>query len=706
MGMGEPTKGQRRWLEGPFWAEAVERFTPAHTRGDLGPDAVTLYRPGQWQVEPRLPPGATRVVYRINLESDDLPGGARRFLVLPGVFYAVEVFLDGVELGQHTGYFGPLRIELPPLGPSHRLVLLISCPRERRGSGKTMVTGIFSHWDCLDRDFYAGGPWLCPWIEATGPTLIRSIGIRTRTVDPDPTVELAVDLDGDRPRTPLHVAFEPLDEGHAGFTFEVPVAAAHGGTLKLPGAALWWPSSLGDPARYRLRVVAPGSDQRSLVTGFRTLEDTPTALRINGVALHLMGANYGPSSRHLGQTTVTGVRRDMELARAAGLNALRVHAHVDHPALYAAADEAGMLLWQDMPLQWGYGPRVEPVARAQVREMVGLLHHHPSIFLWCMHNEPIHMDETAHPGLRSQLRTLWSVFIYSRNRERLDPQLGALAHALDPGRLVLASSNVVSPWDPQGDAHLYCGWYREFGPWQLADLVFRRAPRLVGLLSEFGAQSLPDPISCRRFLPGTLTADAWRHLENHHAAQPGNLARVVDLKRPLPELVQATQRHQRDIHRFYIERCRWRTFRPGRGFFLFLFQDCQPAITWSILDAWRRPKLAYDDLAALLSPLHAGAILPLGPLRARRRKRVPLYAVNGTGRDEARARLTARLLDQSGHVRAAHRETHDLGARGPAVDYGILALPPLEPGEYRLEVVVDQVAGFAPPMVYELTVRG
>lgn len=704
--MGEPDENRRHWLEGPYWAEAVDRFTPAHARGDLGPQAVTLTRPGQWQVEPRLPRGATRVVYRLDLGAQDLPAGARRFLVLPGTFYTVDVYLDGTHLGSHSGYFGPLRLELPPLsGASHRLVLEVACPLEPRGSGKTMITGIFSHWDCLDRDFHPGGPWLLPWVEATGATRIRGLGIRTVAVDPDPAVELAVDLEGDAPRGSLQVTVEPLDPAHAGFSFELDPRTGLS-VLKLPGAARWWPWVLGSPARYRVKVALPGSDRRSLVTGFRTLERTATAFRVNGVPLFLMGANYGPSSRYLGQTTMAQVRRDMELARAAGLNALRVHAHVDHPDLYAAADEAGMLLWQDMPLQWGYRDEVEPQARSQVHEMVSLLHHHPAIFLWCMHNEPIHMDETLSPSLGSKLRTLWSVAVFSRNRERLDRRLAAVARRLDPGRTVLASSNVLTPWDRRGDAHLYCGWYREFGPWRLADLLFRRAPRMVGLLSEFGAQSFPDPVSCRRFLPGTVAPDAWEHLAIHHAAQPENLARIVDLARPVAELAAVTQRHQRDLHRFYIERCRWRTFRPGSGFFLFFFRDCQPAVTWSILDAWGRPKLAYDDLTRLLSPLHAGAIVPLGPLRPGRRLRVPLYAVNGTDRDERGARLTARLLDAKDHVRCAHRAAGSLSAHGAAVDMGTLVIPPLDPGSYQLQVVLDRVGGPAPPMDYELVVAG
>ena len=38
----------------------------------------------------------------------------------------------------------------------------------------------------------------------------------------------------------------------------------------------------------------------------------------------------------------------------ANLDLIRVAGHVTHPSFYAAADKAGMLIWQDMPLKGGY----------------------------------------------------------------------------------------------------------------------------------------------------------------------------------------------------------------------------------------------------------------------------------------------------------------------------------------------------------------
>src|SRR5690606_36036238 len=104
------------------------------------------------------------------------------------------------------------------------------------------------------------------------------------------------------------------------------------------------------------------------------------------------GTNLGPARMALGDATPDELRRDVDLAVAAGLDMVRVHAHVTRPEVYAAADEAGLLVWQDFPLQWGYARTVRRQARRQAREMVDLLGHHPSIAVWCGHNEPLALD--------------------------------------------------------------------------------------------------------------------------------------------------------------------------------------------------------------------------------------------------------------------------------------------------------------------------
>ena len=126
--------------------------------------------------------------------------------------------------------------------------------------------------------------------------------------------------------------------------------------------------------------------------GFRSVTMRNWVMSVNGERLFLKGANHGPTRMALGEASSDEVARDVHLAIDAGLDLFRVHAHVARPELYDAADEAGLLLWQEMPLQWGYARSVRKQAIRQARKAVDLLGHHPSIVLWCGHNVPVAVD--------------------------------------------------------------------------------------------------------------------------------------------------------------------------------------------------------------------------------------------------------------------------------------------------------------------------
>ena len=121
------------------------------------------------------------------------------------------------------------------------------------------------------------------------------------------------------------------------------------------------------------------SDRARVRTGLREVALQDWVFSVNGEPMFVKGANLAPTRMALGEATPAEVRRDVELAREAGLDLLRVHGHIARPELYDAADELGMLVWQDFPLQWGYARTIRKEAVRQAREAVDLLGHHPSI---------------------------------------------------------------------------------------------------------------------------------------------------------------------------------------------------------------------------------------------------------------------------------------------------------------------------------------
>ena len=58
---------------------------------------------------------------------------------------------------------------------------------------------------------------------------------------------------------------------------------------------------------------------------------------VNGERLFLKGSNHGPTRMALAEATPEELARDVALACDAGLDLLRIHAHITRPELYDAA---------------------------------------------------------------------------------------------------------------------------------------------------------------------------------------------------------------------------------------------------------------------------------------------------------------------------------------------------------------------------------
>ena len=220
------------------------------------------------------------------------------------------------------------------------------------------------------------------------------------------------------------------------------------------------------------------------------------------------------------------------LARQAGLDLLRVHAHVD-PArvLPRPPTGRGMLIWQDLPLQWGYG-QVRRQAVSQARQAVSLLGHHPSVALWCGHNEPVAVDGAAPAGTpRPGPPPAWSPARCCPAGTRpasTARSAGPWSGPTGPGPVVAHSGVLPHPaWGT--DSHLYFGWYH--GEERDLPALLARVPVVARFVSEFGAQAVPDTAE---FMHPERWPDLdWEHLEAHHGLQRAIFERRVPPGRSL-----------------------------------------------------------------------------------------------------------------------------------------------------------------------------
>jgi beta-mannosidase len=339
------------------------------------------------------------------------------------------------------------------------------------------------------------------------------------------------------------------------------------------------------------------SDDRRLRTAFREVRFKNWQLTVNGERMFPMGSNHGPTRMALAEATAPELIRDVQLAVDANLDLLRIHAHVTRLELYDAADAAGLLLWQDLPLQWGYARGTRKEAVRQAREMVDLLGHHPSVAMWCAHNEPLALDLQPGDAIRGRdvAKTAVSMFLPSWNKDVLDRSVARALHKADPTRAVNAHSGVLPGVGSGGtDTHFYFGWYH--GKMDGLAPALRAMPRLARFVTEFGAQAVPDTAGF--MYPERWPDLDWDDLFEHHALQK----RYFDLHVP-PELFEsfaawrcATQHYQAALIQLQIEDLRRLRHDPTGGFCQFCFADGHPSVTWSVLDHDRVPKAGYRAL--------------------------------------------------------------------------------------------------------------
>jgi beta-mannosidase len=390
-------------------------------------------------------------------------------------------------------------------------------------------------------------------------------------------------------------------------------------------------------------AATPPSDRRMVTTGLRHIRIRNFVATINGERLFLKGANCGPTRRALAEATGAELAGDVSLAREAGLDLVRVHAHITRPEFYEAADRQGMLIWQDLPLQWGYG-QVRRQAVLQARRAVSVLGHHPSVALWCGHNEPLAVDLTPGAALapRTVARLVAGQILPSWNKTALDRSIRRALERADGSRQVVAHSGIL-PHPAWGtDSHLYFGWYH--GDERDFPATLARFPVLARFVSEFGAQAVPEAAA---FMHPERWPDLdWDDLEAHHALQREIFEhRVPPGRWPTFEGWRAaTQEYQATLLRYHIETLRRLKYRPAGGFCVFLLADAQPAVSWAVLDHLRQPKAGYHAVAAACAPVIITAERPRPTYRPGDRLLLDLHAISDLRRplDGAMAEATVR----------------------------------------------------------------
>ncbi|MCO8125641.1 hypothetical protein NHL50_00265 [Acidimicrobiia bacterium EGI L10123] len=605
-----------RWLAAPA-DEDLRRTFADPDLDDSGWEPIAV--PGHWRSTPAFADHDGPLLHRARFEQPPGAGDRRWWLRFDGLFYEGDVWLDGTYLGATEGYFFAHEFEVTEqlhARSEHQLAVEVACAPQTNRAHKRNITGVFQHWDCLDPDWNPGGIWRPVHVEESGPVRIRHLVTRCLEATPARAVlSLTADLDAaEAIEVHLRTTVGAADHGTDRTLAAGPNTVEWTVTVERP--QLWWPHALGEPhleqatVEVRVRDAAGSrvSDRRRFRTGLRQVSMRKWVLSVNGERLFCKGANLGPTRMALGEATPDELAADVETAKATGLDLLRVHGHVGRPETYDAADRAGMLLWQDFPLQWGYARSIRRQAQRQATEMVAMLAHHPSVAIWCGHNEPMGLDISPeafaepHRLAGLGLRAVVSQQLPTWNKTVLDRTVKRAIEAADGTRPVIKHSGVLPrlPTLEGTDSHLYFGWY--WGDERDLPGFARAMPSQVRFPTEFGAQAVPETDG---FMDATQWPDLdWERLGRTHNLQLALLDRHVPRDgRTYEEWKDATQTYQATLLRHHVETLRRLKYRPTGGFCQFAFADAHPGVTWSVLDHERVPKAGLAALTDACRPV-------------------------------------------------------------------------------------------------------
>lgn len=622
-------------------------------------------------------------------------------LIFEGVDYAADVWLNDRYLGLHEGYFQAFRFQVSDslkVGAENELIVRVNSPleeaREDWSLHKRLIKGVLSHhdarpggaWSDRGQEKNTGGIWAPVTLHASQKLAIHQTKV-TPQLKANPqqtTARVDVDLtafEADAQTIQVKAQLLPANfEGEAGSVFAATqTVTPRDNTLTLeipqPNPKLWWTWDHGNPNLYTLRLQFWQGDRLLDTTetrfGFRTVEWDKDAqvFRLNGHRMFLRGTNYIPS-QWLSELTSAQIQQDIDLMQGAYINSVRVHAHVTHPLFYQQADEAGILIWQDFPLQWGYQDTLAFTAEAirQGRDMIAQLYNHPSIFTWSLHNEP-------------PWDAFWMEYHYENYNPdqnlQLDRALYRTLRAQDPTRYLHPASVLAE--------HPWWGWY---------SFTYGRygEPTDQPLITEFGAQALPNYASLTRlFDADTLWPETdaewaeWQY-RNFQRRETFEIAKVPIGSNP-QELINNTQNYQARLHQYAAEAYRRQRYRPVSAIFQFMFCEPWPSINWGMVDYWRDPKAGYFALQQAYRPILPSIEAPADPQPVGQSFPIKLWAINDTWEDLPDMTLTY-VLKQGDRI--IKTDTLSFRLEADALKFLTrLEMTPSLPGDYTLFATLE-----------------
>lgn len=610
-------------------------------------------------------------VHDLNLALED---DERAFLVFDGIDYQSAVFVDGAQLGRHIGMFSRQIFELPRSEvPSLQLAVHIggsnALPKLKLSPGqkiwKRLVKPLFSPpnepfpdryvtlkcqmqfgWDFTPR-LLTSGIWDDAYLVVVRSAFVKDVWVKARVKrekENAAAVEIILALDADRDervRVQCDIRGKNFITDAQQFFFDLGLDRGKQNCkhkFDLQNAREWNPWDRGDPNLYEIEIrisSESGQPLDSITTtfGIRSFalrqdgaQQDPWTFVVNGNREFIRGANWVPLDAIPGRVGKEDYAARLKQVRHANVNFIRVWGGGlrEKRAFYDLCDDLGILVWQEFPYAGAILDRF-PRDKAfldfideECSAIVRSLRNHPSLVVWCGGNE-----------------------FSTRGNRAVVERLGEIVAREDGTR----PFKPASPY--RDESHNWRVWHRSAN---VCDYKKDATP----FLSEFGLQSAPNVESLERFLAREDLFPPNAAWEHHHA-ELKKLKRYAFYPIPyspringgedegLEKFVSATQCAHAMALQIAIEHMRRGKAKDAAGVAIWQFNDCWPAISWSVVDYYGMPKEAYHSLTRAYAPILASFDYRLAKRQAGSIVRGDLWIVNDLRSSFANAQLTAYL---------------------------------------------------------------
>jgi beta-mannosidase len=548
----------------------------------------------------------------------------RHFLELQGVDYLSQVYFNGRKLGENEGMFtrhlydvssiikdenvlnvriiGPSFFRKPSLSRVQQLWEKIGAPLQNGMEvfperASTLKCQMSFGWDFAP-DMRTIGIWDEVNLIGCGSVFIGRVDVRSSVYRELDSAKLQIKLYlNSTVAGPLKIGVQMSPANFDGppqsFNFN---AFVKKGTeviernIVLKNPQLWHPWDMGEPNLYKLDITLYDGDRQtdamSGLIGLREIEmernpGSPKGTLdwtfvVNGEREYIRGANWVPADALMGRVRDEDYEELIKMAKEAHINMFRVWGGGlrEKRAFYDICSREGILVWQEFPFACvflGHIPRDEAflrIAEKEVASIIKSIANQPCVAVYCGGNE----------------------FSPTRNAKVIS-KIARVVRSIDSGRTFLSASPA------KGDSHNWSIWHG-------FENIRKYREDSSQFASEFGLQAAPSVESLKKFI---TNRGLWPRGEEweHHKAELEKLDRYAGPAKDSPELgryVEATQRAQAFALQTAIEHYRRRKYKCS-GTMFWQFNEPWPAISWSVVDYYRDPKLAYHKLKEIYNPL-------------------------------------------------------------------------------------------------------